>query len=227
MARYRHAFHIALDGNGINGFEGMAGVCAFLYDPTDDSYAYKVTYYDGVAAGHAVNVNPAREIGFLGNAGQHLLFYDGGTLNEVDRISTLRFEANDTSIRGTTHLVWLDDEHFLCAIGDYFYRFDLSDLSKGERVGPHGHKLPHAMKVSASGRYVCYGGMDHPGRGEAKEVGIFDLETEEARRIDLPATCWHLACHRELDYFYPVSFRVLPQEYVDYHQWAMAFFKEY
>jgi hypothetical protein len=227
MKQYPYRLHVALDGNGINGFEGMAGVCVFLYDPHDGSYAYKVKYFDGIAAGHAVSVNPGGTVGFLGNAGQHLLFYDPGTLEELDRVSTLRFEPNDTTIRGSTHLIWLDDMQFITAIGDYFYRFDLNDLTKGERLGPHHLKLPHAMKRTASGKYICYGSMDNPRDGESRAVGIWNVENGEARRVELPATCWHLAVHRTLDVFYPVSFRVLPQEGTDWHEWAMAFFKEY
>ena len=230
MKSYPYAFHIALDGNGINGLEGMAGVCLFLYDPQDNSYAYKIQYYPGMAGGHAVNVNPAGTYGFLGNAGQHLLLYDAHTLEEVDRISTLRFEVNDTSIRGSTHLIWLSNEEFLTAIGDYFYRFNVNQLSKGERLGPHKVKLPHAMKLTKSRRYICYGSMDNPrlGRdGEAKEVGIWDMQTGEAVRMELPATCWHLTTHPKEDRFYAVSFRVLPQDNIDYHEWAIAYFKEY
>ena len=136
MRTYPYRFYVALDGNGINGFEGMAGVCLFLFDPSDNSYAYKVQYFDGAAAGHATTVNPGRSVGFLGNAGQHLLFYDAATLDEVDRVSTLQFEVNDTTLRGSTHLVWLDDSEFITAVGDYLYRFDLNRLGKGERVGP-------------------------------------------------------------------------------------------
>jgi hypothetical protein len=227
MKQYPYTFQVALDGNGINGFEGQAGVCSFLYDPSDDSYAYKIKYYPGAAAGHALSLNPGRTIGFLGNAGQHLLFYDAKTLEEVDRISTLRFETNDTTIRGSTHLIWLNDREFVTAIGDYFYRFDVFNLSKGEKLGPHNVKLPHAMKRTRSGRYICYGSMDHPSLGEAREVGVWDVATGEAIRIELPATCWHLVEHPSRDLFYPVSFRVLPQPGGDYHQWAMAFFKEY
>src|SRR5262249_59645454 len=120
---YPYAFHIALDGNGINGLEGMAGVCVFLFDPETNAYAYKVKYYDGIAAGHSVTVNPSGTYGFLGNAGQHLLFYDTRDLSEAGRTSTLRFEPSDTSIRGSTHLVWLSDFEFITAIGDYFYPF--------------------------------------------------------------------------------------------------------
>ena len=97
MKTYPYRLHVALDGNGINGFEGMAGVCLFLYDARDGGYAYKIRYFDGVAAGHAVSVNPSGTVGFLGNASQQLLFYDARTLEELDRISTLRFETNDTT----------------------------------------------------------------------------------------------------------------------------------
>src|SRR5712671_4780668 len=145
---YPYAFYIALDGNGVNGLEGMAGVCLFLFNPADNSYAFKITYYDGVAAGHAVAINPAGTVGFLGNAGQHLLFFDARTLDEVGRVSTLRFEPTSTSLQGSTHLVWLDDTNFITAIGDNFYLFSLSDLYQAERLGPHGVMLPHAMKLT-------------------------------------------------------------------------------
>src|SRR5215470_12336028 len=134
---YPYAFHIALDGNGINGLEGMAGVCLFLFNPQDNSYAYKIKYYDGIAAGHAVSVNPSSTVGFLGNAGQHLLFYDAKTLDEIARVSTLSFEPTTTSIQGSTHLVWLSDTEFITAIGAHFYRFSLDALDRPEKIGPH------------------------------------------------------------------------------------------
>ena len=83
------------------------------------------------------------------------------------------------------------------------------------------------MKLTASGRYIVYGGMDSPVSGEAKEVGIYDLHNGEARRVELPATCWHLAVHPTEDLFYPVSFRVAPQEGRDWKDWAIGFAKEY
>jgi hypothetical protein len=230
MKRYSYAFHIALDGNGINGLEGMAGVCLFLFDPADNSYAYKIQYYNGAAAGHAVSVNPSGTVGFLGNAGQHLLFYDARTLDEVERISTLRYEPTSTSLQGSTHLVWTGANEFITAIGEHFYRFMLNDLAHGQRLGPHKVMLPHAMKLTRSGRYLGYGSMDNPrfGRdGEAKHIGIWDMKSGEATVIPLPATCWHLIPHASQDIFYCISFRVTPQDYVDYHEWGMAFLKEY
>jgi hypothetical protein len=230
MRSYPYVFHVALDGNGINGLEGMAGVCLFLFDPTDNSYGYKIKYYDGLAGGHAVSVNPTRRVGFLGNAGQHLMFYDATNGDELDRLSTLRLQPVETTIQGSTHVVWLGEYEFITAIGAYFYRFDLRQLSHGEILGAHRVKLPHALRRVRSGRYLVYGSMDHPGqreRGAAREVGVFDLHTGQATRIPLPATCWHLTTHPTNDLFYAVSFRVQPQDYVDYQDWGIAYLKEY
>jgi len=115
----------------------------------------------------------------------------------------------------------------VAAIGEHFYLLDVDDLSRATKLGPHKLKLPHAMKLSASRRYICYGGMDDPVRGEAREVGVWSLASGHAERIELPTTCWHLAVHPTLDRFYPISFRVVPQQGTDYHEWAIAFFKEY
>jgi hypothetical protein len=227
---YPYRFHIALDGNGLNGLEGMAGVCQFLFDPADNSYAYKIRYFDGIAGGHSVSVNPGGTMGFLGNTGQHLLVYDARTSLEIARQSTLSFETNDSSLRGSTHAVWISDTEFVAAVGDFFYMFDTRNLSAGRKLGPHKVKLPHAMKLTASGRYLVYGSMDHPrasGEREAREVGVYDLQTRTARRVELPTTCWHVATDAARDIFYCLSFRVLPQDYEDYHEWAMAFLKEY
>ena len=222
-----YAFHIALDGNGLNGLEGRAGVCIFRYDPATGRYAYDIEYYGGMAGGHAVSVSPDRRTGFLGSTAQQLMFYDTDTLAEVDRISTLRFEATDSSIKGTTHVAWLNDTQAVAPMGDGLWQIDLNRLDKAERLGGHGVKLPHAIHATASGRYLIYGGMDHPARGEACEVGIFDLHTGTSRRVVLPATCWHVVCHPHEDVFYALSFRVQPQHGHDWHEWAIAYHKEY
>ncbi|MQA89731.1 MAG: hypothetical protein GEU90_05785 [Gemmatimonas sp.] len=230
MKRYPYAFHIALDGNGINGLEGRAGNCIFLFDPADNSYAYKIRFHDGVGGGHATTVDPTGSLGFLGNAGQHLLVYDSRTGEELDRISTLRFEIPDTSLRGSTHAVWLDERRFLTAVGTHLYLFDAKDLRKPEKIAPHGMALVHGMNRTASGRYVVFGAMDNPARGrhgEAREMGIWDTVTGEVRRVHLPATCWHTIPHRTDDLFYGVSFRVHPLDRGDYHEWGMAWLREY
>lgn len=227
MRTYPYAFHVALDGNGLDGLEGRAGVCVFRYDPATGDHAYKIHYFDGASGGHAPSVDPTRRVGFLGNTGQHLLFYDLTTLQEADRVSTLRFEVPDTTIKGSTHLVWLGDTQFITSIGEHLWKFDVNLLTKAERIAPHGLKVPHAMRRTASGRYIVYGGMDHPTRGEAREVGILDCVTGEVRRVELPTTCWHLVCHPVLDVFYAVSFRVNPADSGDWRHWGMAWLRQY
>src|SRR5207245_344632 len=98
---------------------------------------------------------------------------------------------------------------------------------KAEAIAPHGLQIPHAMKRTASGRYVVYGGMDHPERGAAKEVGILDTHTGLSKRVALPTTCWHVAVHPVLDVFYAISFRVAPTDGRDWQEWAMSYFREY
>src|SRR4051812_19721544 len=104
--KYPYGFHIALDGNGLNGLEGRAGVCVFQYDPETGRHGFDVKYYDGMAGGHAVSVSPDRRVGFLGSTAQHLMFYDAGTLEEIERVSTLRFEPTDSSLKSSTHAAW-------------------------------------------------------------------------------------------------------------------------
>lgn len=227
MRSYPYAFHVALDGNGLDGLEGRAGVCLFHYDPVSGDHAFKIRYFPGAAGGHAPAVDPARRLGFLGNTGQHLLFYDPATLAETDRVSTLRFETPDTPIKGSTHLVWLDATEFVTCIGEHLWTFDVNRLTKPERLAPHGLKIPHAMKRTASGRFIAYGGMDHPSRGEAREVGILDVHSGEVRRVQLPTTCWHLVCHPVLDVFYAISFRVHPGDRSDWAHWGMAWLRQY
>ena len=230
MKHYPYAFHVALDGNGINGLEGRAGLCIFLFDPADNSYAYNIRYHDGIGGGHATTVDPTGSIGFLGNAGQHILLYDTRTGQELDRVSTLRFEIPDSSLRGSTHAVWLDERRFVTSVGDHLYLFDSQSLTNPEPLARHGMAIVHGMQQTASGRYIVFGAMDNPARGrrgEAREMGILDTTTGAIRRVKLPATCWHTVPHRTHDLFYGVSFRVHPNERVDYHEWAIAYLREY
>jgi hypothetical protein len=225
---YPYEFHIALDGNGLNGLEGRAGVCVFRYDPATGRYTYDIRYYPGMAGGHAVSVSPDRRIGFLGSTAQHLMFYDTSTLDEIARVSTLKFEATDSSLKSSTHAVWLSATEVIVAMGNGLWQWDLRRPDKAERIGDHGVELPHALKLTRSRRYLVYGGMDHPGRGEARKVGIFDLHTRTVRLVDLPTTCWHVVCHPTEDRFYALSFRVQPSEGGnDWLQWAIAQYKEY
>jgi len=194
-------FFIALDGHGLNGFEGFAGVARLHCEPSGtngtkgttgtngdskaptghDVWQPEVKFFDGVAGGHAVQISPKGTVGFLGNLSQQLLFFDPRTLTELARFSTLRFRAPKLFYESQTHVVWLDDEQFVTAIGPEFWRFSLRDLEHPDVLGAHGVTLPHAIKRSPSGKYLFYGAMDVDHR-YANQLGIFELATRTAKR---------------------------------------------
>lgn len=143
---------IALDGPGLNGFEGYGGIARLRYVAGEWHTDAKI--YDGFSGGHATQLNPSGTVGFLGNLSQTLLFYDPSTLDEIRRFSTLRFGAGETFFASQTHVVWLDDTTFVTPIDRYFYKFELDRLEQPEVIGEHGVTLPHALKKSPSGRYL-------------------------------------------------------------------------
>jgi hypothetical protein len=218
-------FYIALDGHGLNGFEGFAGVARLVCDPERDSWTPEVKFFHGVAGGHAVQIAPNASIGFLGNLSQQLVFFDPRTLAEVARYSTLKFRAPELFYESQTHVVWLDDDRFVTAIGPELWRFSLRDLDHPEPIGAHGVTLPHAIKRSPSGRYLFYGAMDVANRF-ANQLGVFDLTTGTARVVKLPATAWHLGCHPTRDVCYVPTQRCIPQD-GDFTEYAIAHFKNY
>jgi hypothetical protein len=218
-------FFIALDGHGLNGFEGFAGIAKLSCDPDRDHWEPHVRFFDGIAGGHATQLSPGGTVGFLGNLSQQLVFFDPRTLDEITRFSTLQFRAPKLFYESQTHVVWLDDEQFVTAIGPELWRFSLHDLAHPTVLGAHGVTLPHAIKRMPSGRYLVYGAMDVEGR-YANQVGVFDLETGTARVVELPATAWHLGCHPTRDVCYVPTQRCIPQG-SDFTEYAIAHFKNY
>jgi hypothetical protein len=218
---------IALDGNGLNGFEGMAGVARLRCDPERDRWDVEVRYFSGLAGGHALQLNREGTLGYLGNLSQTLLFFDPRTLAEVRRASTLRFRAPAVFYESQTHVVWTGERTFITTLGPDFARFSLDDLDHPELLGPHGVTLPHAIKRSPSGRYLFYGAMDHDAAGYAHQAGVFDLETRTARVVPLPATVWHLGVHPTRDVFYAPTQRCSPQGRMEFTEYTIAHFKNY
>jgi hypothetical protein len=220
-------YFIALDGNGLNGFEGFAGVARLRCDPAANRYDIEVKYFDGVAGGHALQINPDGSLGYLGNLSQTLLLFDPRTMKEVKRFSTLRFHAPEVFYSSQTHVVWKDPRRFITVLGPDFWEFDVDDLENPTRLGPHGVTLPHALKRSPSGRYLFYGAMDHDHKGYANQAGVFDLETNTCRVVELPATVWHLGVHPTKDVFYAPTQRCAPQDGHDFNEYTIAHFKNY
>jgi hypothetical protein len=219
-------FFIALDGNGLNGFEGFGGVARLRADPESDRWDVEVHFFEGIAGAHATQINPQGTLGFLGNLSQTLLVYDPRTLEEKARLSTLRFGAPKVGYESQTHVAWLTERTFVTPIGPDFWLFDTDDLERPSRLGAHGVTLPHALKRSPSGRYLFYGAMDHDAHGFANQAGVFDLETRLAQVVRLPATVWHLGVHPQRDVFYAPTQRCRPQ-HGSFGEYVIADLKNY
>ena len=143
------------------------------------------------------------------------------------RTSTLRWAVPEVSYSSQTPVVWLDDRTFITVLGPDFYRFDLDDLANPVRLGAHEVTLPHAVKRSPSGRYLFYGAMDHDHQGYAHHAGVFDLESNRARIVKLPATVWHLGVHPTRDVFYAPTQQCAPQGDGDFSEYTIAHVKNY
>ena len=123
-------YFIALDGNGLNGFEGFAGVARLRCDPAANRWDVDVKYFDGLAGGHALQIAPDGKLGFLGNLSQTILLFDPRTMKEVSRLSTLRFVAPKVFYSSQTHVVWTGPRRFITVLGPDFWEFDVDDLEK-------------------------------------------------------------------------------------------------
>ena len=162
MRGYPYAFYVALDGNGANGLEGMAGMCLFLYDPATERYAWKVSYYDGIAAGHACSVESvAATSASWATPASTCTSSTPRRWRRSARVSTLRFETPRHLAAGqhAPGLAGRPDVHHRRSAGTSGASRSTTSEDP-ERLEPHGVTLPHAMKLTASGRYLCYGSMD-------------------------------------------------------------------
>lgn len=220
---------IALDGPGLNGFEGPAGIARLRCSPAEDRYAREVRFFDGLAGGHATQINPQGTVGFLGNLSQQLLFFDPRTLTELQRFSARRIHHGraGAGYESATHVVWLSERTFVVALGAQFWLLDLDDLDHPQALGPHGVALPHSIKLLPSKRYLCYGAMDHDREGYANQVGIFDLTTCRPRVVELDATVWHIGVHPSRDCFYAPTQRCAPQGRMEFAEYVPGHFKNY
>jgi hypothetical protein len=220
---------IALDGPGLNGFEGPGGIARLRCAPATGRYETKVQFFDGLAGGHATQINAQGTIGFLGNMSQQLLFYDPRTLLERARFSARRIYQGRArvSYESATHVAWLSETTCVTALGPYFWRLDVDRPDEAEILGVHGVALPHALKLSASRRYLFYGAMDHDVEGYANQVGVFDLQTGRAQQVELDATVWHIGVHPSRDVCYAPTQRCVPQGRMEFAEYVPAHFKNH
>jgi hypothetical protein len=214
-------WYIALEGEDLDGRFGRAGILRMDWP----SKAVTYRYYDGVAAGHNVSIAPGGKLLLLGNFSQQIVVVDAANLEVLGRQATMAIEECDYRLRSPTHFVWSDDRHFIGAVGDNLYRFDLADLAHPEKLGPHLMLNVHEMRASKDGRYLLLSDLG----GEsvnARHVGIFDTVKRTSAVIRLPDTVWHVAVDAERSIGYAATYSTAVEDGA-YVQFSAAYTTEY
>lgn len=191
----------ALDGNGLDGRRGLAGVLSAEFRDDDTFSAPVIRFYDGVAAGHAVQLGPpdttGRRLIHLGTFCGTSVFAWADTL-ELFLPPGIPDFGRGMEVpefwRGWTHVVWLDARRVIVPLLDgYFWEYDLDHPDhEPKRRGAYLVDHIHAVKRSPSGRSLWYGAMDTNRGGPARVVGTYDLETDTAHLVQLRETAWHM-----------------------------------
>jgi hypothetical protein len=221
--------YFALDGLHLDGLIGSAGVLRFDW-PEKKIY---IQHYEGISAAHNVSISPNGQLALLGNFSQQIALLDLSNPNDmrlVARQSTFYFEEAAYRLRANTHHLWYsDNRHFIGAIGDHLYRFDIDQLKTPENLGPHRLENAHELRWDASQRYVLMGDLG-PERFDVRQVCVFDLHEPDpnrrARIIRVQNNIWHNCVHptKPLGYAFTYSFLTDSEDYV---AWSPAYVREY
>ena len=196
------SYYIGLDGPHLDGLIGHAGLLRFDWP----SKKISIEYYDGVSAGHNISVAGNGKLGLLGNFSQQLVLVDLENMRELERQSTMEIETVDYRLRANTHHLWYDDnQHFIGAIGNNLYLFDINDLASPQLLGPHKLFNAHELRWDITKRYILMGDLG-PEDQAARQVGVFDLKTKESTVIRLPDTCWHVCVDPEKPIGYAATY---------------------
>lgn len=216
------SYFVALDGPHLDGLIGHAGLLRFEWP----SKKISIEYFDGVSAGHNISIAPNGKMGLLGNFSQQVVLVDLQKMREMERQSTMPIECANYRLRANTHHLWYDDnQRFIGAVGDNIYKFNINDLAHPQLLGPHKLYNAHELRWDCTHRYMLMGDLG-PEDAAPRQVGVFDLKTNESTVIKLPDTCWHVCVHPEkpLGYAATYSFATEDEDYVD---WSPAFRREY
>ncbi len=218
----------ALDGPCLNGMEGRAGVLRMRLTSDEDQLQWEepaVKYFAGAFAGHAVQISPDGTIGFLGGWSETGRFFDPRTLEWLADYRSLDLYdgPRDVEHRSPTHVVfppkgdsaWTSgfaNRSCITTAGDYFWELDLSDLPGSVRharpLAAHQLGLPHALKLSATGRYIFCGAADYQKGQRIRRIGIFEPRAGREGRMQiahLERTSWHIQTHPTEDIMYAVT----------------------
>jgi hypothetical protein len=225
----RFSSYMALDGPHLDGLIGSAGVLRFDW-PEKKTY---FQHFEGISAAHNVSIARNGQLALLGNFSQQIVLLDISdpkNMRIVARQSTMYFEECAYRLRSNTHHLWYpDNRHFVGAIGDHLYRFDIDDLKSPENLGPHLLENAHELRWDSNRRYIFMGDLG-PERFDVRQICVFDLEepdpNKRARIIRVQNNVWHNCVHptKPLGYAFTYSFITDNEDYV---AWSPGYVREY
>lgn len=222
MADAPWRWFVALDGGDLDGLSGAAGVLRFEWPSRRVTHRF----FSGISGGHNVSIAPGGQLLLLGNFSQQLVVIDTSSLEVVARATTMGVEETDYRLRADTHHLWIDDQHFICAIGDHLYQFDLDRLHAPSRLGAHRLWTAHELRWTGDQRFILMGDLGPESSG-ARQVGIFDrCNPKNPQVIKLPGTVWHTCVHPTQYIGYAATYSIATED-EDYVDWAPAYTREY
>ena len=221
--------YMALDGPHLDGLIGSAGVLRFDW-PEKKFY---INHFQGISAAHNVSIAPGGHLALLGNFSQQIVVLDiddPDDIRIVRRQSTMYFQQSAYRLRSNTHHLWESDgKHFIGAIGDSLYRFDVDDLKGPVCLGPHRLENAHELRWDCGHRYILIGDLG-PERYDVRQVCVFDLQEPDpekrSRIIRVQNNVWHNCVHptKPLGYAFTYSFITDSEDYIN---WSPAYVREY
>lgn len=229
MDRERFSVYYAIDGPHLDGLIGNAGILRFDWPERE----YYIKYFDGVSGAHNPSIAPNGKLALLGNFSQQILLLDVSNphdMREIARQSAMSIEESRYRLRSNTHHLWYPDcEHFIAAIGDHLYLFDIHDLKNPTNLGPHHLENAHELRWDASHRYIIMGDLG-PERQDVRQVAVFDLEEKVPRKrskiVGVQNNVWHCCVHPEKPVGYALTYSFLT-DHDDFIDWSPAYVREY
>ena len=191
MKTYPYRLHVALTATASMASKEWPALPVLR---RDGGYAYKIRYFDGVAAGTPSRVNLSGTVGFLGNASQQLLSMTRAcsrrsiASRRCDSRRTIRRSAAAPSRLARRHAVHHRDRRLVSSVRS-------EQSGEGRTSGPHLVKLPHAMKRTASGRFICYGLYGQPARRRSARSGSGDRDRRGCAGSSFPRNVLVRAIH--------------------------------
>ena len=223
----RFDFFIALDGHGLNGFEGFAGVARLRCDSQAQTWEPEVRWFPR-RRGRPRRADRAGRHGRVPRQPQSSSCCSSTRARSTRSRGSRRcgFARRRSSTRARRTWCGSTTSASSPRSAPELWRFSLRDLEHPEPIGAHGVTLPHAIKrIAVAAATSSTARWTSTTRTRTRSASSICTPAPRASS-SLPATAWHLGCHPTRDVCYVPTQRCIPQD-GDFTEYAIAHFKNY